>query len=182
MFALVAMIATIGAHVVAVGQVHVTPLMLVAMLAVPGLAVAAPLRSGDFAPRHPLHVVAMLITGQLGLHAIIGAVPSAFGLAIHGHHPVFTPIAIGVHLVVGLQLGMLLAFADRLLARAVRIAVRLRTLLKPAADAGATSPYVRVAILDMVVSSRPWNACRGRGPPHRVTAKPSRLIRGFSTG
>lgn len=43
MFALVAMIATIGAHVVAVGQVHVTPLMFVAMLAVPGLAASAPL-------------------------------------------------------------------------------------------------------------------------------------------
>lgn len=171
MFALVAMIATIGAHVVAVGQVHVTPLMFVAMLAVPGLAASAPLGRGDFLPRHPVHAATMLIVTQLGLHAVIGAVPMAFGLAIHGQPPVFTSVAIGVHLVIALQLGLILAFADRLLARAVRVAVRLRALLTSAGCSRAATPYVRLVDLHFGVASRRWRAHRGRGPPSRATAK-----------
>ncbi|HRC08780.1 MAG TPA: hypothetical protein PLV41_11255 [Miltoncostaeales bacterium] len=174
-FALVAMIATIGAHVVAVGQAHVTPLMLVALLTVPGVAAAAPVSRGDFVPRQPLHVVAMLMVTQLGLHVVIGAVPVAFGLEVHGHRALFTPLAIAVHLVVGVQLGVLLAFADRLLGRAVRIVARLRTLLSCAATARAATPYVRIARRDGVVSSVSWGAHRGRGPPLSAAVESSHL-------
>jgi hypothetical protein len=154
-----------------VGQVHVTPLMFVAMLAVPGLAAAAPLGRGDFLPRHPVQAVATLIVAQLALHAVIGAAPMAFGLAIHGQRPVFTAVAIGVHLVIALQLGLLLWVADRVLARAVRVVVRLRALLAAGTPAGAATPYIRIVDLQVGMVLRLWRAHRGRGPPRGATAE-----------
>lgn len=169
-FALVALIATLCAHIVAVGAVHLTAGTLVSILAVTSLAAVVPPSPGAFSPRHPLRASAGLIVAQLVIHGAMVAAPAAFGLAMHGHVPLFTSLSLAVHIVIGLQLGLLLAFFDRLIARTVRVAIRLRTFLGAAPRPGKSLPYVRIPDLDVATSSSAPTACRGRGPPVLATA------------
>lgn len=155
--------ATLAAHAVAAGGMHLTaaapPLWAVALM---GALVCGGRRR--FAPRSFTHTLALLGLLQTALHLILVWAPGMLGVAHHWHEgPALGPLALAVHAAAALALAVLLRGADRVLAAAVA-AVRalLRSVRRSSAPPRAARPGVRAAVAISRVGHDPRSS---RGPP-----------------
>jgi hypothetical protein len=155
--------ATLGAHAAAGGFriVPTAPLLWGVLLVL--AAVIAPSRA-DWRPRRAFALLPMLLATQAALHAAITYAPWAFGVVEHHRAPLVSATAFAAHAAAAVVFAGVLAFADRLLQGARRVAARVRALLADTVR-GHGAPF-RLAPL---ASSRPPGAERlrptSRGPP-----------------
>jgi hypothetical protein len=159
-----ALAATLLAHAVATGGLHVVsgaPAVWGCMILV--AAVVGP-RRRTWRERGVVRGLLILLPAQALIHLAMGAAPWMFGLHVHGSPALVTPAAAAAHLGFGVILAVLLARAERLLSamqtigRAVRAAIVPR-LGRPARPAPARPRRARVS------SQRFPRAFGARGPP-----------------
>ena len=86
-------------------------------------------RTAPFEARGAVRAIVVVLVAQIACHVAMEAVPWAFGLSAHSGAPVLTWAAVLSHGLAALALGLLLAWAERLLSSALDIARYLRRLL-----------------------------------------------------
>lgn len=169
-FAVSAWVGTIAAHIAAVGEVQLTAMAPLVLLAAAALTAALPVGRREFRPRGPIRATVLLAAGELSVHVAMSAAPGLFGMHLHATHgPPVTLGALIAHGVVALHLGVLLAFFDLFLARAVRVAAAIRRLLRATARLRRGLPPLAVRDRTCRVVTRAHTVLRGRGPPTSLT-------------
>lgn len=159
--------ATIGAHAIGTGGVHLTGRTGLFVASLATVAAVAPVRGPVFAPRGPLLAAAVLLAAQLVSHGVLSLAPNVVGLdATHATHSSWTASAVGVHVVLAVQLGLLMAFADRLLAALIRVVHVARAYVaRLALGPSGSAPRVTVTVAGSSACSVARQPRRGRGPP-----------------
>ncbi|MCX6409209.1 MAG: hypothetical protein NT143_02010 [Actinobacteria bacterium] len=162
-----ALLAALVAHAVAEGGLSIIPIAPALWIMLLAAAVVLGMRTGrSFRPRGAIVIFALLLVGQLALHAAMTYAPWAFGLDIHHAMPIvlgWGPVA--VHLAAAVVLAVVIARAEILLAAAIRVAQAIIAPLRSRRPRGA-APLLASATL--VVGRPPRGLHRSlpaRGPP-----------------
>ena len=161
------LLAALVAHAVAEGGLSIIPIAPALWMLLLAVAVVAGMRSGRiFRPRGAIVIFALLLVGQLALHAAMTYAPWAFGLDIHHAMPIvpgWGPVV--VHVAAAVVLAVVLARAEILLAAAIRLAQAIVAPLRSRRPRGA-APLLASPI--RVVGRPPRGLHRSlpaRGPP-----------------
>jgi len=160
-----ALAATLCGHALTARDVHLLPVAPAVWLGLLGLAALVGSRSGTFTAWGPVRTLTVLLAAQAGLHGLMHWAPWMFGFVEHGHTPLVTPAALGVHVFLALAMLLPLCAGQRLLERliaAVRALIparRPRTLPRPARRLALRLGAPRVAQARAPRTSR--------GPPFR---------------
>src|SRR5262245_19007530 len=161
--------ATLAAHAVASGGLHLLPAAPLAwgwMLA--AAALCGPRRAA-WRPRGAARLLALLVVWQAAMHLAMTAAPWAFGLSVHHRVDVLTPAGLAAHLAAALILALLLARAERLLGAALAAVAAVRRLVaRPAPGPRPTLPAPASAPTAAPAAAPSALACRG--PPAFVAA------------
>lgn len=163
--------ATLGGHVLTgahLGLLPVAPALWAAVVLLAVLWGARRIPTG-FTAWSPGRVLALLVAGQLAVHAVLARAPWALGVAEHHTAPLLAPSTLAAHAAVALAIWMALCFGQRVLVVALAVA---RVLL------GGPAPRLRRALrtgrvpidLPPAAPRRVADPRTSRGPPARTPA------------